>query len=109
MIVEVRTYRIKQGLRNEFLDFFVKRAIPALQRKGMVVLGPLVDLENPNVFIWLRAFPSLAERERMRSAFYESDEWKNELEEIAMPMLDAYMFSLTGTAPGFVSGRIEAT
>ena len=102
MIVEVRSYRVKPGRRAEFIEFFETRSIPALRAYGMQVLGPLLDLENPNKFVWLRSFPSLEERERMRSAFYEGALWKNELEAIAMPMLESYDVILCETAPGYV-------
>lgn len=65
----------------------------------MAVLGPLIDLENPNAFVWLRAFPSLEARETMRDAFYGSELWKGDLEQIAMPMLESYDVILTETAP----------
>src|ERR1044072_872613 len=102
MIVEVRSYRIKPGRRAEFIEFFETRAVPALRSHGMKILGPLLDLENPNKFVWLRSFPSLDERERMREAFYEGDVWKGELEAIAMPMLESYDVILCETSPGYV-------
>jgi hypothetical protein len=102
MIVEVRSYRIKPGRRAEFVEFFETRAVPALRSHGMKILGPLLDLENPNKFVWLRGFPSLDERERMREAFYEGDVWKGELEAVAMPMLESYDVILCETAPGYV-------
>jgi hypothetical protein len=102
MIVEVRSYRIKPGHRAEFIAFFEKRSIPALRSHGMQVMGPLIDLENPNKFVWLRSFPSLEERERMRSEFYEGELWKNELEAIAIPMLESYDVILCETSPGYV-------
>jgi hypothetical protein len=100
MIVEVRTYKIKPGRRAEFIEFFETRSIPALQSHGMKVLGPLVDLENADNFVWLRAFPSLEARDAMKTAFYEGELWKNELEAIAMPMLDSYEVVLTETTLG---------
>lgn len=102
MIVEVRSYRIKPGRRAEFIEFFETQAIPALRLHGMKVLGPLLDIENPNKFVWLRTFPSLEERDRMKEAFYEGELWKNELEAIAMPMLDSYDVILCETSPGCV-------
>src|ERR671915_1901814 len=48
-IVEVRTYHIKPGYRHEFVELFRERARPAQELYGMKVLGPLLDLENPNV------------------------------------------------------------
>jgi heme-degrading monooxygenase HmoA len=102
MIVEVRSYRIKPGHREEFIRFFETRAIPALRSHGMKVLGPLLDLENPNKFVWLRMFPSLDERDRMKTDFYEGEVWKNELESIAMPLLESYDVILCKTTPGCV-------
>lgn len=100
MIIEVRGYRVKPGRRDEFIDFFETRAIPALRSFGMSVVGPLLDVENPNRFSWLRGFPSLDERERMRTAFYEGRLWKEELEAIAMPMLESYDVALCETSAG---------
>jgi hypothetical protein len=102
MIVEVRSYRIKPGRRDEFIKFFETRSVPALRAHGMQVLGPLLDLENPNKFVFLRSFPSLEERERMKNSFYDSALWKNEMEAIAMPMIDSYDVILCETSPGCV-------
>ena len=104
MIVEVRAYRIKPGLRDEFIRFFETRAVPGLRAHGMKVLGPLLDLENPNKFVFLRSFPSLEERDRMKDAFYEGPLWKNELEAIAMPMIDSYDVILCETSSGYEDG-----
>lgn len=102
MIVEVRSYRIKPGRRSEFIQFFETRAVPALRSHGMNVLGPLLDVENPNKFVWLRTFPTLDDRDRMKESFYEGELWKNELEAIAMPMLDSYDVILCETSAGCV-------
>src|SRR5262249_365297 len=102
MIVEVRSYRIKPGRRAGSIQFFETRAPPARRSYGIKILCPLNDVENPNKFVWLRSFPSLDERERMRNAFYEGPVWKRELEPIAMPMLDSYDVILCETSPGYV-------
>jgi len=102
MIVEVRSYRVKPGKRDAFIEFFETRAVPALRSHGMKILGPLLDIENPNKFVFLRSFPSLEERERMKNDFYQSELWKNELESIAMPMLDSYDVILCETSKGYV-------
>jgi hypothetical protein len=102
VIVEVRSYRIEPGRRAEFIRFFETRAVPALRAHRIQVLGPLLDLENPHKFVWLRSFPSLQERDRMRTAFYGGEMWKGELEGIAMPMLASYDVTLCETSPGYV-------
>ena len=103
MIVEVRSYRIKPGHRDEFIIFFENRVIPGLRSVGMKIIGPLLDIENPNKFVWLRSFPSLDDREQMRNAFYGGDLWKDELESIAMPMLESYDVVLCETSSGLVN------
>ena len=102
MIVEVRSYRIKPGRRAEFIELFETRGVPAQRTFGIQILGPLLDLENPNKFVFLRSFPSLEERERMKNEFYGSEIWKNELEAIAMPMIDSYDIILCETSKGYV-------
>ena len=90
MIVEVRTYTIKAGLRQRFIDLWETRTKPLQLSLGMGVIGPWLDLENPDRFVWLRSFPSMTERERMKRALYESEEWTGGLEAIVMPMLEEF-------------------
>ena len=108
MIVEVRSYRIKPGRREEFIKLFETRAVPAQRTHGIKIIGPFLDVENPNKFVFLRSFPSLEERERMKEAFYGSELWKNELEAIAMPLLDSYDVILCETSPGCVFDDMSA-
>ena len=107
MIVEVRSYRIKPGQREAFINFFETRAVPAQHAHGMKIVGPLLDLENPNKFVFLRSFPSLEARDRMKDAFYEGELWKNELEAIAMPMIDSYDVILCEASPGYVFDELR--
>jgi hypothetical protein len=102
MIVEVRSYRIKPNKRAEFINLFETKAIPAQRSYGMKIVGPLIDVENPNKFVFLRSFPSLEARDRMREDFYEGPLWKNELEALAMPMLESYDVILCETSTGCV-------
>ncbi len=103
MIVEVRTYRIKSGRRDEFIRTFLTRSIPAHHAIGMQIFGPLLDVEHPDTFVFLRAFPSMGERDRMKAAFYDGELWKQELESILMPMIDSYDVVLTEPSDGCVT------
>ncbi len=87
MIVEVRTYTTKAGLRQRFIVLFETRTKPLQQSLGIGVAGPWIDQEHPDRFLWLRTFPSLDERERMKRALYDGAEWTGELEQLMMPML----------------------
>jgi hypothetical protein len=66
MVVEMRTYKTKPGMREQFLAIF----------------------RSEDTFFFMRGFPDLESRERMKAGFYEGDLWKSRLEALLMPMLD---------------------
>jgi hypothetical protein len=90
MVIEMRTYRTKPGKRAEFLNIFHTQSIPAHEAIGMKILGPLLSIEDPDVFFFMRGFPDLDAREPMKAKFYEGQLWKTELEQVLMPMLEKY-------------------
>ena len=90
MIIEMRTYRTKPGRRSQFLDTFRSKTIPAQSEIGMKILGPFLSIEDPDTFFWMRGFPDVASREKMKAQFYEGELWKNELEKILPPILEKY-------------------
>jgi hypothetical protein len=94
MIVEMRTYRTKPGMRTRFLEIFRSKSMPKHAELGMKVLGPFCCVEDPDVFFFMRGFPDLAAREPMKARFYEGELWKRELESVLMPMLDKYDVTL---------------
>ena len=90
MIIEMRTYKTKPGMRAEFLEIFKTRSLPAHQRIGMKIFGPFLSVEDPDVFFFMRGFPDLASREPMKAQFYEGELWKGELDHKLLPMLEKY-------------------
>jgi NIPSNAP len=90
MIIEMRTYKIKPGLRAEFLKVFESKARPEHEKIGMKILGPFLSVENADTFFWMRAFPDLKSRGPLRDQFYEGKLWKEELEQKLMPMIEKY-------------------
>jgi quinol monooxygenase YgiN len=106
MIVEVATYRVKAGRRAEFIQFFETQAVPVMRAHGIRILGPLVDVENPNRFVWLRSFPSDEERDRRKSAFHHSAAWVEKLGPIAMPMLESWDFEICETSAGYTQDEL---
>jgi hypothetical protein len=82
---------------GRFIQFFEEKAGPLQQRNGIQVFGPFVDLDDADSFVWLRAFPGMRERDRMKNALYEGPEWKGGLEAEAMPMLEDYKSIITET------------
>ncbi len=90
MVIEMRTYKTRPGLRAEFLQIFRLKSVPAHEAIGMRILGPFLSLEDPDTFFFMRGFPDIASREPMKAKFYEGEIWKRELEKALMPMLDRF-------------------
>ena len=102
MIIEMRTYKTKPGMRSQFVEIFRTKSIPAHAEIGMKILGPLLSVEDPDTFFFMRGFPDLASRDPMKAKFYEGELWKRELENLLMPMLDKYDVMLVEDPEGLV-------
>jgi hypothetical protein len=90
MIIELRTYKLKPGKRQEFVETFRLKSMPKHAELGMKILGPFLSIEDSDTLFFMRGFPDIASREPMKAQFYEGDLWKSELEKIMMPLIDKY-------------------
>ena len=79
MLFELRQYRTREGLRDQWVKLMEEVIMPFQISKGMVIIGSFVGEENPDLYIWIRRFQDEQEREQLYAAVYESDEWKNEI------------------------------
>jgi hypothetical protein len=89
-VIEVRTYRARDGQREQLMTLMRELAFPVQRQLGMKVLGPIPSLEDEVTFVWLRAFPAAEHRDDMKRAFYEGPEWTTRLEAQLMPLLADY-------------------
>jgi hypothetical protein len=105
MIIEMRTYKIKRGMRTEFLEIFESRSVPAHQKIGIKILGPFLSVEDDDTFFFMRAFPDLESREPLKAQFYEGKLWKQELEQKLMPMIEKYDVALVDAPNGLGEWR----
>ncbi|MDA7965865.1 hypothetical protein [Ruegeria sp.] len=101
MILEIRHYTLKPGLREDFIRFFESTNRRALREAGMLVFGPMRDLENADKVHWMRAFSSMEERDRLKDGFYDGPVWNEDIESIVMPMIAHFEAELTETTGGF--------
>lgn len=102
MIFEMRTYKLKPGCRERFLELFRSKSMPAHAEIGMPVIGPFPSIEEDDTFFFMRGFPDLASREPMKAKFYEGELWTTELEHVLMPMIEKYDVVLVDDAEGLI-------
>lgn len=74
-VVEVRSYNLKPGTRDQFQALFEREALPMLRRwkVDVVAYGPSPH-DNDSWFL-MRGFASVEQRQKDEDAFYGSDEW----------------------------------
>ena len=68
--VEIRSYNLKPGARDEFHHLFLEEAFPMLQRWNMDVVSYGPSLQDEISSYLIRRFESLAHREESENAFY---------------------------------------
>jgi hypothetical protein len=90
MIVEMRTYKIKRGMRAKFIELMRAKLIPEHKKIGMKVAGPFVSVDNQDVLFWMRGSTDAASLKSMSGKFYGGDAWQNELSDAIMPILEKY-------------------
>ena len=97
MLVEFRTYKIKEGQKDNWKNWFENKSIPLMISMNMHIIDYQFD---NNDFIWIRLFENADEQKRQYEAFFESEQWTNELKDEAYNMIDSIkvkLFSLNDT------------
>lgn len=76
MIVELRQYTLHPGRRDELIELFEREFVESQEAAGMTLIGQFRDLDDPDRFVWLRAFPDMESRRRSLEAFYDGPLWR---------------------------------
>jgi hypothetical protein len=59
MIVELRQYTLYSGAREVLIELFDRELVDSQEAVGIRVVGQFRDLDDPNRFVWLRAFSDM--------------------------------------------------
>lgn len=88
--VEIRSYNLKPGVRDQLHELFTNEALPMLQRwkVDVVAFGPSPHDEDS--YYLIRRYDSLLHREQSQDAFYGSDEWKQGPREAILALIGNY-------------------
>ena len=87
-LIELRIYKLKPGMRQQFIEYLNTFLAPLHQEIGMDIMGQFIDLKDENTFIWMRGFPKAALRDSMRSQLYNGRAWKEKFEALVVPIVD---------------------
>lgn len=88
--IEIRSYNLKPGTREEFHRLFLERAFPMLQRWKVDVVAYGPSLHDQDSYFLMRHYDSLPQREESENAFYGSNEWKQGPRESIIALIENY-------------------
>jgi hypothetical protein len=88
-IVELRQYTLHPGQRDVLIELFEREFIESQEAVGARVIGEFRDLDNPDLFFWLRGFEDMPVRARALTEFYGGPVWKAHRETANATMMDS--------------------
>ncbi|WP_329192069.1 MULTISPECIES: NIPSNAP family protein [unclassified Streptomyces] len=88
-IVELRQYTLRPGTRETLIELFEREFVTGQEAVGIAVGGRFRDLDDPDRFVWLRAFPDMRHRRRSLEAFYTGPVWQENRDAANATMIDS--------------------
>lgn len=89
-LIEIRSYNLKPGSRDEFHRLFLEEAMPLLQRWDVDVVGFGPSRHDENSYYLIRRFESLVHRQESEDAFYGSTDWREGPRERILALIENY-------------------
>ena len=89
-VLEIRTYRLLPGTRDEYDRLFREEALPLLREFDIDVVGAGPSIDDSNGYFLIRAFDDLAEREGAEDGFYASPAWRQGPREAVIEKIEVY-------------------
>jgi hypothetical protein len=74
-VVELRRYALRPGQRDTLVELFDANFVESQEALGIDVIGQFRDLDDPDLFTWVRGFQNMEERARGLADFYGGETW----------------------------------
>jgi hypothetical protein len=95
MLLELTQYRIREGGRAQWLDFFEEVFLPYQRESGLGrVLGHFLSYRDDREFVWFHGFRDADERARAATELWGSGRWKSALAPVAESLIETSRFHL---------------
>jgi hypothetical protein len=74
-LFELRNYQTQPGRRDDLIAMFEAHFLDAYERAGASILGTFRNLDDPDRWVWIRAFADNPARRTALNGFYTSEAW----------------------------------
>jgi hypothetical protein len=88
-VVELRQYTLHPGQRDVLIELFEREFIESQEALGARVIGEFRDLDNPDLFVWLRGFADMPTRAQALGDFYGGPVWRASSKAANATMVDS--------------------
>jgi hypothetical protein len=102
-LIELRQYTLRTGQRDALIELFEREFFTGQEDAGMYLIGQFYDLDRPDCFVWIRAFPNMEKRKGALEKFYFGAVWKAHREAANATMIDSDNVLLLKPIQGFLS------
>lgn len=107
-ILEIRSYELTPGSRDEYDRLFREEAAPLLRAHGIDVVAVGRSVGPANGYFLMRAFDDLADRDRREDEFYSSSEWRFGPREAIVEKIVAYTDAVLELEDNLIEGLRRA-
>ena len=90
-VVEIRTYRLKAGVRPAFHALMEGKSLPLVRAWGMDVVAAGPCREDADGYVLIRAYDDLAHLRASQEAFYGSDAWRQGPREAVLAGIESHL------------------
>src|SRR6267142_3424601 len=87
--VEIRSYNVKAGRREEFHRLVLEESYPLLQKWAVDVIDFGPSPHDDNSYYLIRAYRDLADRQSSQAAFYGSPDWREGPREAIISLIES--------------------
>jgi quinol monooxygenase YgiN len=88
-IADLRQYTLHPGRRDDLIDLFESHFVAGQEDAGMHIVGQFRDLDDPDRFVWLRAYDSWSARGEALAAFYYGPVWQAHRDRANATLIDS--------------------
>lgn len=88
--VEIRTYTLVPGTGAEFHRLVIEGSLPLLEHFDVDVVAYGPSLHDPDSYVLIRAFDSVAAREAAEETFYSSEAWRSGPRDEILARIESY-------------------
>jgi hypothetical protein len=107
MVLEIRSYNLKPGTRDEF-NKLVEKTMPLLKQYKIEVVAYGPSMHDETSYFLMRSFTSKEQRDILEDVFYGSEDWKKGNREEVLSRIESYTTVVIPASKVMIDAYVKA-